>query len=126
MDDQVQTPQDQPSAENQAPLDVEVISGLDHSRLVERRTVERVMKDSYLRYSMSVIIDRALPDVRDGLKPVHRRILFSMNEAGLRSTARHRKSANVVGEVMGRYHPHGDSSIYDAMVRMAQPWAMRY
>ncbi len=98
----------------------------DHSRIVERRTVENVMEDSYLRYSMSVIIDRALPDVRDGLKPVHRRILYTMNESGLRSTARHRKSATVVGDVMGRYHPHGDSSIYDAMVRMAQPWAMRY
>lgn len=97
-----------------------------HSRTVERQTVENVMEDSYLRYSMSVIIDRALPDVRDGLKPVHRRILYSMNDTGLRSTARHRKSANVVGEVMGKYHPHGDSSIYDAMVRMAQPWAMRY
>jgi DNA gyrase subunit A len=97
-----------------------------HSRTVERRTVENVMEDSYLRYSMSVIIDRALPDVRDGLKPVHRRILYSMNQEGLRSSARHRKSANVVGQVMGKYHPHGDSSIYDAMVRMAQPWAMRY
>ena len=97
-----------------------------HSRLLERRTVENVMEDNYLRYSMSVIIDRALPDVRDGLKPVHRRILYSMNEDGLRSSARHRKSANVVGAVMGKYHPHGDSSIYDAMVRMAQPWAMRY
>lgn len=97
-----------------------------HSRSVELRTVENIMEDSYLRYSMSVIIDRALPDVRDGLKPVHRRILYSMNEDGLRSGARHRKSANVVGAVMGKYHPHGDSSIYDAMVRMAQPWAMRY
>jgi len=99
---------------------------IDHSRIVERRTVENVMEDSYLRYSMSVIIDRALPDVRDGLKPVHRRILYSMNEEGLRSGSRHRKSANVVGAVMGKYHPHGDSSIYDAMVRMAQSWAMRY
>lgn len=97
-----------------------------HSRSVELRTVENVMEDSYLRYSMSVIIDRALPDVRDGMKPVHRRILYSMNEDGLRSGSRHRKSANVVGAVMGKYHPHGDSSIYDAMVRMAQPWAMRY
>jgi len=97
-----------------------------HARSIERRTVENVMEDSYLRYSMSVIIDRALPDVRDGLKPVHRRILYSMNQEGLRSSARHRKSANVVGQVMGKYHPHGDSSIYDAMVRMAQPWAMRY
>ena len=98
----------------------------DHSRIVEGRTVENVMEDSYLRYSMSVIISRALPDVRDGLKPVHRRILYSMNSEGLRSSARHRKSANVVGSVMGKYHPHGDSSIYDAMVRMAQPWSMRY
>jgi DNA gyrase subunit A len=98
----------------------------DHSRIVEARSVEGIMEDSYLRYSMSVIIDRALPDVRDGLKPVHRRILYSMNEEGLRSGARTRKSANVVGAVMGKYHPHGDASIYDAMVRMAQPWAMRY
>src|SRR5882757_1131318 len=97
-----------------------------HSRTVERRTVENVMEDSYLRYSMSVIIDRALPDVRDGLKPVHRRILYTMHDTGLRSSARHRKSATVVGDVMGKYHPHGDSFIYDSMVRMAQPWAMRY
>ena len=107
-------------------MDIVTAEELTHSRSVERRTVESVMEDSYLRYSMSVIIDRALPDVRDGLKPVHRRILYTMNESGLRSTARHRKSATVVGDVMGRYHPHGDSSIYDAMVRMAQPWAMRY
>jgi DNA gyrase subunit A len=113
----------EPRLENQS--QVEIIDAT-HSRTVERRTVENVMEDSYLRYSMSVIIDRALPDVRDGLKPVHRRILYSMNDTGLRSTARTRKSANVVGEVMGKYHPHGDSSIYDAMVRMAQPWAMRY
>ncbi|HET6924455.1 MAG TPA: DNA gyrase subunit A, partial [Candidatus Saccharimonadales bacterium] len=79
-----------------------------------------------LRYSMSVIVSRALPDVRDGLKPVHRRILYTMNRDGLRSGAKHRKSANVVGAVMGDYHPHGDAAIYDAMVRMAQPWSMRY
>jgi DNA gyrase subunit A len=97
-----------------------------HSRIVERRTVENVMEDSYLRYSMSVIIDRALPDVRDGLKPVHRRILYTMNRDGLRSGSRHRKSATVVGAVMGDYHPHGDASIYDSMVRMAQDWSMRY
>lgn len=97
-----------------------------HSRSVERRTVENVMEDSYLRYSMSVIIDRALPDVRDGLKPVHRRILYTMNRDGLRSSAKHRKSATVVGAVMGDYHPHGDLSIYDSMVRMAQDWSMRY
>jgi DNA gyrase subunit A len=98
----------------------------EHSRIVERRTVENVMEDSYLRYSMSVIIDRALPDVRDGLKPVHRRILYTMNRDGLRSGSRHRKSATVVGAVMGDYHPHGDASIYDSMVRMAQDWSMRY
>lgn len=117
------TPQEEPMLENQP--EVEIIQA-DHSRTVERRTVENVMEDSYLRYSMSVIIERALPDVRDGLKPVHRRILYSMNSDGLRSSARHRKSANVVGAVMGKYHPHGDSSIYDALVRMAQPWSMRY
>jgi DNA gyrase subunit A len=130
MDDQQldNTPLDQEDEERQEQLvgRVEVIDDVDHSRLVERRTVENVMEDSYLRYSMSVIIDRALPDVRDGLKPVHRRILYSMNEDGLRSSSRHRKSANVVGAVMGKYHPHGDSSIYDAMVRLAQPWATRY
>jgi DNA gyrase subunit A len=128
MDDDQQTQAhiDEPREEQQVPLEGEIIEGLDHSRLVERRTVETVMEDSYLRYSMSVIIDRALPDVRDGLKPVHRRILYSMNEEGLRSSARHRKSANVVGAVMGKYHPHGDSSIYDALVRMAQSWSLRY
>ncbi len=97
-----------------------------HSRTVEGRSVENVMEDSYLRYSMSVIIDRALPDVRDGMKPVHRRIMYTMYDSGLRSTSRHRKSATVVGDVMGKYHPHGDSSIYDSMVRMAQSWSMRY
>lgn len=126
MDEEHTKPaEDYVPSEPQQPA-LEIVEGLHHSRLVERRTVEKVMEDSYLRYSMSVIIDRALPDVRDGLKPVHRRILYTMNESGLRSTARHRKSATVVGDVMGRYHPHGDSSIYDAMVRMAQPWAMRY
>lgn len=128
MDDQT-TPmdnQDDPRVEQQTPLEGEIVEEHTHSRLVERRTVENVMEDSYLRYSMSVIVSRALPDVRDGMKPVHRRILYSMNSEGLRSSARHRKSANVVGSVMGKYHPHGDSSIYDAMVRMAQPWSMRY
>jgi DNA gyrase subunit A len=104
----------------------EIFANANTARNVELRTVENVMEDSYLRYSMSVIIERALPDVRDGLKPVHRRILYSMNSDGLRSSARHRKSANVVGAVMGKYHPHGDASIYDALVRMAQPWSMRY
>lgn len=93
---------------------------------IERRTVEDVMEDNFFRYSMSVIIDRALPDVRDGLKPVHRRILYTMNRDGLRAGSKHRKSATVVGAVMGDFHPHGDSAIYDSMVRLAQPWALRY
>jgi DNA gyrase subunit A len=97
-----------------------------HSRVVENRTVEDVMEDSFLRYSMSVIIDRALPDVRDGLKPVHRRILYSMGEQNLRPGGRFLKSARIVGDVMGKYHPHGDSSIYFSMVRLAQDWVMRY
>src|SRR5690606_1122226 len=82
--------------------------------------------DSFLRYSMSVIVERALPDVRDGLKPVHRRILYSMNQNGNRSTAKFRKSARIIGDVMGKYHPHGDTAIYDSMVRLAQDWTMRY
>ena len=93
---------------------------------VERRSIENVMEDSFFRYSMSVIIDRALPDVRDGLKPVHRRILHSMNVNGNRSNAKFVKSARIVGDVMGKYHPHGDSSIYNSMVRLAQPWSLRY
>lgn len=93
---------------------------------VEELTVENVMEDSFLRYSMSVIIDRALPDVRDGLKPVHRRILYAMYKNGWRAPHATVKSARIVGEVMGKYHPHGDSSIYDAMVNLAQPWKMRY
>ena len=93
---------------------------------VEELTVENVMEDSFLRYSMSVIIDRALPDVRDGLKPVHRRILYAMYKNGWRAPHTTVKSARIVGEVMGKYHPHGDSSIYDAMVNLAQPWKMRY
>ena len=97
-----------------------------HSRVVEKETIEDVMEDSFLRYSMSVIIDRALPDVRDGLKPVHRRILYSMGEQGLRPGGRFTKSARIVGDVMGKYHPHGDTAIYDSMVRLAQNWTMRY
>jgi DNA gyrase subunit A len=118
-----ETPFEQPAMTERVSVDV-LDSG--HSRVVEGRTMENVMEDSYLRYSMSVIIDRALPDVRDGMKPVHRRIMYAMHESGLRSSARHRKSATVVGDVMGKYHPHGDSSIYDSMVRLAQPWSTRY
>lgn len=83
------------------------------------------MKRSYLDYAMSVIVSRALPDVRDGLKPVHRRIMFSMNENGHTPDKSYVKSARIVGDVMGRYHPHGDAAIYDALVRMAQPFSMR-
>lgn len=97
-----------------------------HSKTLELRTVEDVMEDSFLKYSMSVIIERALPDVRDGLKPVHRRILFSMEKNGWRPGTKFTKSARIVGDVMGKYHPHGDSAIYDSMVRLAQDWSMRY
>lgn len=98
----------------------------EHTDGLEQRTLEKVMEDSFFRYSMSVIVERALPDVRDGLKPVHRRILYSMSQNGNRSTAKFVKSARIIGDVMGKYHPHGDSAIYDSMVRLAQPWSMRY
>ncbi len=88
--------------------------------------IEDEMKSAYIDYSMSVIVSRALPDVRDGLKPVHRRVLFGMHELGVRSNTAHKKSARIVGEVLGKYHPHGDTSVYDAMVRMAQEWSLRY
>src|SRR5881227_618355 len=93
---------------------------------IEPRGLEEEMKSSYLDYAMSVIVGRALPDARDGLKPVHRRVLFSMNENGLQPTRPYRKSAFIVGEVMGKYHPHGDSAIYDTLVRMAQEFSLRY
>ena len=88
--------------------------------------IEDEMKSAYIDYSMSVIVSRALPDVRDGLKPVHRRVLYGMHDLGVRSSSAHKKSARIVGEVMGKYHPHGDSAIYDTMVRMAQEWSLRY
>jgi len=88
--------------------------------------IDDEMKSAYIDYSMSVIVSRALPDVRDGLKPVHRRVLFGMYELGVRSTSAHKKSARIVGEVLGKYHPHGDTSVYDSMVRMAQEWSLRY
>ena len=88
--------------------------------------IEDEMKSAYIDYSMSVIVSRALPDVRDGLKPVHRRVLFGMHELGIRSNTAYKKSARIVGEVLGKYHPHGDTSVYDAMVRMAQEWSLRY
>jgi DNA gyrase, A subunit len=110
------------------PVEGEVLTQTDHShsKTVEIRTVEDVMEDNFLRYSMSVIVDRALPDVRDGMKPVHRRIVYVMDKMGIGPSSKTVKSAQIVGEVMGKYHPHGDSSIYDAMVRMAQDWVGRY
>lgn len=98
---------------------------LEQDRIL-KINIENEMKSAYIDYSMSVIVSRALPDVRDGLKPVHRRVLFGMNEMGNTSDHPHKKSANCVGEVMGKYHPHGDSSIYGTVVRLAQPWALRY
>ena len=111
--------------EKNLPVEGEILEQ-NHSKTLEFRTVEDVMEDSFLRYSMSVIIDRALPDVRDGMKPVHRRILYAMGEMGVRPGSAHKKSARIVGDVIGKYHPHGDISVYDAMVRLAQNWNMRY
>lgn len=112
--------------DNKNTVEPEILNEEPEVRGIEKSTVERVMEDSFLKYSMSVIIDRALPDVRDGLKPVNRRILYAMNKNGWRAPHATVKSAKIVGEVMGNYHPHGDSSIYDAMVNLAQPWKMRY
>ena len=91
-----------------------------------QKDIEHEMREAYISYAMSVIVSRALPDVRDGLKPVHRRILYAMHEDGITADKPYRKCANTVGSVLGRYHPHGDSSVYDAMVRLAQDFTMRY
>ena len=93
---------------------------------IEQVNIDEQMRSAYIDYSMSVIVSRALPDVRDGFKPVHRRVLFGMDGLGLRHTSQTKKSARIVGEVLGKYHPHGDSSVYDAMARMAQDWSLRY
>ena len=98
---------------------------IENERII-KINIEDEMKSAYIDYSMSVIVSRALPDVRDGLKPVHRRVLFGMNELGVTSAKQHKKSARIVGDVLGKYHPHGDSSVYNAMVRMAQDWSLRY
>jgi len=98
---------------------------LEEEKLIPIK-IEDEMESAYIDYAMSVIVSRALPDVRDGLKPVHRRVLFGMNEMGVRSNSSYKKSARIVGDVMGKYHPHGDSSVYDTMVRMAQEWSLRY
>ncbi|MEN8097824.1 MAG: DNA gyrase subunit A, partial [Chloroflexota bacterium] len=94
--------------------------------VVKRVDISAEMKASYLSYAMSVIVARALPDARDGLKPVHRRILYAMYDMGLRPESSYKKSARIVGEVLGKYHPHGDQAVYDSMVRMAQDFSMRY
>ncbi|MGH3019239.1 MAG: DNA gyrase subunit A, partial [Gaiellaceae bacterium] len=93
---------------------------------IEPRELEQEMRSSYLDYAMSVIVGRALPDVRDGLKPVHRRVLYGMNEAGMQPNRPYKKCARIVGDVMGSFHPHGDQAIYDTLVRMAQPFSLRY
>ena len=98
---------------------------ISRDNILSRDLVEE-MRESYLNYSMSVIVSRALPDVRDGLKPVHRRILYGMNDLGVQWNRGYKKSARIVGDVMGKYHPHGDSSVYDALVRMAQDFSLRY
>ena len=101
------------------------MSDIQHGH-IESRNITTEIKTSFLSYAMSVIVSRALPDVRDGLKPVHRRILYGMQELGNTSDKPYKKSARIVGDVMGKFHPHGDSSIYDAMVRMAQDFSYRY
>ena len=117
---------DQPKTEKDIKVKQEkLIEGNNIGKLEHRPIVEE-MKESYLDYAMSVIVQRALPDVRDGMKPVHRRILYAMWSVGLKSNAKFRKSATIVGEVLGKYHPHGDSSVYDAMVRLAQDFSLRY
>src|SRR6056297_1702080 len=107
------------SSEAPDPSDVE-------ARTVETVRIEDEMEQSYIDYAMSVIVGRALPDARDGLKPVQRRILYAMHEMGVTSNSGHRKSSSIVGETMGNYHPHGDSAIYDALARMAQDFSLRY
>ena len=117
------TPEEPESNPDETPEEVEpIIDNFFHveSDRVFSQDLIPEMEDSYISYAMSVIVSRALPDVRDGLKPVHRRILYAMQEAGLRAGSKYRKSANVVGAVLGKYHPHGDTAVYDSMVRMAQ------
>ena len=98
----------------------------DHDEKFQQINITKTMRSSFLSYAMSVIVSRALPDVRDGMKPVHRRILYGMHDNGMTSDKPFKKSARIVGDVMGKYHPHGDSAIYESMVRMAQPFSYRY
>lgn len=123
MDDKNTTPDTSPMNDSQEFTEADIV---ENTTGIEHRTLENVMEDNFLRYSMSVIVDRALPDVRDGLKPVHRRVMYSMDMNGNRSNSKFVKSALIVGDVMGKYHPHGDSAIYNSMVRLAQPWSLRY
>ncbi|NLL59017.1 MAG: DNA gyrase subunit A, partial [Firmicutes bacterium] len=99
---------------------------MPHNKRILSVPIDEEVKSSFLDYAMSVIVSRALPDVRDGLKPVHRRILYAMRELGMGPDKPHKKSARLVGEVLGKYHPHGDQAVYDAMVRMAQDFSIRY
>src|SRR5512146_1876989 len=94
--------------------------------LVNKVDIDQEMQQAYLDYAMSVIVSRALPDARDGLKPVHRRILYAMHDMGIRANSPYKKSARIVGEVLGKYHPHGDAAVYDSMARLAQDFSMRY
>ena len=121
MADQENPPQGPPT-----PPEVPPSAGNNGARDLVPINIEDEMKRSYIDYAMSVIVGRALPDIRDGLKPVHRRILFGMNEMGLAPNRPTRKCAKIVGEVLGKFHPHGDASVYDSLVRMAQPFSMRY
>ena len=100
--------------------------GLMSGERIQPTDLQKEMRESYLAYALSVIVERALPDVRDGMKPVHRRVVYAMYDGGYRPDRGYNKCSRVVGDVMGKYHPHGDSAIYDTLVRMAQPWAMRY
>ncbi|MFT7184423.1 MAG: DNA gyrase subunit A [Oceanicoccus sp.] len=125
MSEENQIDPEENQAEITPPAEIEQ-EGLFSAGNIQDRNVVTEMEESYLDYAMSVIVSRALPDVRDGMKPVHRRILFAMHEIGLRSTSSFRKSASVVGEVLAKYHPHGDSAVYDSMVRMAQDFSLRY
>ena len=105
---------------------MDTVEGNTSGEKIIEKDIEKEMKEAYISYAMSVIVSRALPDVRDGLKPVHRRILYSMHEDGITSDKPYRKCANTVGSVLGRYHPHGDAAVYDALVRMAQNFSLRY
>ena len=125
MDETTKTPE-QEAVNGQADGTVNDDGYIASGGKIEEVDLTNKMKDSYINYAMSVIVQRALPDVRDGLKPVHRRILYAMQEAGMTSNRPYKKSARIVGEVLGKYHPHGDSSVYDATVRLAQDFNTRY